>query len=482
MLDSPSDRSSTYSEPLPSAATSPSIPALRLQIVRLAWPICVAIAVGALAQLIIAALLGHMSEEALYIRSVFIPLTFLVLAVLEGFDVATQVGLARLNGEQQSTAGLSLPGSSAKLIGHLIVGACATLGSLALLVTILAPTLANVLGVPEKFVDDFLWFARWTVLASVVSAPAGVMAAALRGWGRTGSAAAVSLLVATIQVLAVWVIGQICGQGVDSVPIAILVSALVGAAVAWILLMRIGLLGTPLTRSRAVSSRTVGALRVRRLVVGIGLPVGLSYFLLALTSFAIMWILAPFGTHVVAGYGAAAIAQTVIVVPAIGLAAATSIVMNQQWGAGELTSLPRTFRSGLGVVFAVYLVVGVCTFAAASPVSRLLSDDSTVAVQSALYLSVVGPSYLCTGLMLYLVTLLEQLGYGIVAVALNLIYVAASLGFGGMLAASGGGPIALYMTIAIANAAGLVVLLIVSFDLIRRRSNGLTRATTGGVL
>ncbi|MEK8227035.1 hypothetical protein NKG05_14615 [Oerskovia sp. M15] len=49
---------------------------------------------------------------------------------------------------------------------------------------------------------------------------------------------------------------------------------------------------------------------------------GLSYLLLTVTNFVTVWILSPSGASVVAGYGAAATVQTVLIVPAIGLAAA----------------------------------------------------------------------------------------------------------------------------------------------------------------
>lgn len=459
----------------------PAIRDLRRRILRLAWPICVAIAVGALAQLIIAALLGHMSAEALYIRSVFIPVTFVILAVLEAFDVATQVGFSRIRGtaDQGNGDNSRLGSLLTRLLARFILIACAFLAGVALLVTCLAPMLADLLSVPEGASSAFVWFARWTALASVLSAPAAIMAAALRGWGRTGAAAAVSLLVAVVQILTVWLIGQVAGAGVASVPVAILVSGLVGAALGWVFLARFDLVSIRSAQLRVPYLQAIAEQRVRPLIVGIGLPVGLSYLLLSLTSLVIVWLISPFGENVVAGYGAAASIQTVLIVPAIGLAAGTSIVMNQQWGGGDLKLLPRTLGSGLSVAFAIYVVVAVGTFAASVPLSHLLSEGPAVASQTALYLAVVGPSYFGLGVVLYLLTLLEQLGYGPIAVGLNLLYYGIALGYGGVLARSGGGPVALYATIAIANAASLLVLLVISFALVKKRAARHNQPTKG---
>lgn len=543
----------------PPPAAEPTVGALRGRVVRLAAPICAALVVGALAQLVIAALLGHMGDDALYVRSLFIPVTFLVLAVQEGLDVSTQVGFARLHGSRVrdrardtgdgagDDVAADVPTSATTaLLGRFVGGGAAVLGGVALLVVLAAPALAEVLSVPAPLVAEFVAFARWTVVASVLSVPTAVAAAALRGWARTGASATVALLVAGLQVLVVWVVGLVGGFGVLAVPVAITGSTLVGAGVAWALLVRARLLPRPghvpglrrllALRHHPAPQRLAAAWRralralpagswttpappppssptpppvaapsapagaapsaplsvapaaeptasdgppedaavervdVRGLLLGVGLPVGLSYLLLTVTNLVMVWVLGPSGTDVVAGFGGAATVQTLVIVPAIGLAAAVSIVMNQQWGAGELGLLPRTLRAGTVVVAGVYVVVGALVLLTAPLVAGQLSADPDVAAQAALYLRVVGPSYAGVGLVLFLLTLLEQLGYGRVAVTLNVLYHAVSLGVGGILARAGGGPTALYTTIAVMNVVGLVVMLPVAVRLVRRRA------------
>ncbi len=201
-----------------SVPSVPSVARLRRRVLRLAGPICAAL-VGALAQLVVAALLGHMGDDALYVRALFIPVTFLVLAVQEGLDVSTQVGFARLRGARD---GDDAPTSATTaLLGRFVGAGTAVLGAVALLVVLAAPALATVLAVPGPLVAEFVAFARWTVVASVLSVPTTVAAAALRGWGRTGASATVALLVAGLQVVVVWLAGLVGGFGVLAVPVAI---------------------------------------------------------------------------------------------------------------------------------------------------------------------------------------------------------------------------------------------------------------------
>jgi Na+-driven multidrug efflux pump len=482
------------------------IPQLRRQVVRLAAPICGALIVSALAQLIIAALLGHVGEDALYMRSLFIPVTFLLLAVQEGLDVATQVGFSRLHGSRVRLFGhtdgnrgtVSTDGASALLRRFMSTGVIVLL-AVAILVFFAAPVLANVLTVPQSLRPQFVTFARWTVLANVLAIPAVVASAALRGWGRTGASASIALIVAGLQVTTVWLLGLILGFGVLAVPVAIAASAVVGTILSWILLRRARLLpklaaSLPFRRTLSAKMTVRGATgipsrlavptawsnvsasaapEVRKLLLGIGLPVGLSYLLLTVTNLIAVWVLSPWGSEVVAGFGGAAAVQTLVVVPAIGLAAAVSIVMNQQWGAGEPWLLSRTLRAGTVVVAGVYVLVGVLVFCLAPTIAKQLSSDQDVAAQAAQYLRIVGPSYSAVGLVLYLLTLLEQLGHGRVAVSLNILYHAAYLSIGGFLARSGGGPLSLYMTMLFANVLGLAVMLPVAIRLIRRRAAAL---------
>ncbi|MBD5785596.1 MATE family efflux transporter [Cellulosimicrobium terreum] len=471
-----------------STAADPTPGELRRSVVRLAGPVCLALVVGALAQLAVAALLGHMGDDALYVRSLYIPVAFLVLALQEGLDVSTQVGFARLRG----SGGRVRPARSLLVLG---VAGTALLVVVALAVLLVAPALAGLLDVPAERARDFVTFTRWMALTSVLSVPTVVAAAALRGWGRTTPSALLSLLAAGVQVGGVWLVGLVGGTGVMSVPVSAALSAVVAGGAALVLLRRHGLLQSPTVRLTTVRTPTErrttlhlstprlpaslvrpgdGVVDARALLLGIGLPVGLSYLLLTVTNLVTVWVVGPWGTDVVAGYGAAATVQTLLVVPAIGFAAATSVVMNQQWGGGLLRLLPVTLRAATVVVAGMYVAIGLLALLAAPAVARLMAADPAVTEQTTLYLRIVGPSLAGTGIVLFLITVLEQLGYGRTAVLLNVVYFATSLGVGGVLARSGGGPVALYWTIAAVNAVALAVVLPIAVRLVRRRADEAT--------
>ncbi|MEK8227036.1 hypothetical protein NKG05_14620 [Oerskovia sp. M15] len=56
----------------------------------------------------------------------------------------------------------------------------------ALVIAVAAPWLASLLGVPAEQTAQFVEFARWMAVASALTVPTTIAAAALRGWGRPG--------------------------------------------------------------------------------------------------------------------------------------------------------------------------------------------------------------------------------------------------------------------------------------------------------
>jgi hypothetical protein len=74
------------------------------------------------------------------------------------------------------------------------------------------------------------------------------------------------------------------------------------------------------------------------------------------------------------------------------------------------------------------------------------------------YLRTVGPTVACIGVMLTMLTLLEQTGSGFVALGFNICYFGASIAVGGWLAYREGSAHALFATLAAANVVALIAI------------------------
>lgn len=442
------------------------------RIAGLALPLCLALFIDAATQFVIVALLGHMGSDALYLRSIYLPFAFLILAVQEGFGIATQVLFARLHGRGRPEWGPEA------LVRIVLVGLL-TLTALAIAIGFSGPALAGLLQVPPEQLGNFRSFTWLMAGAAITTVPTTVTIAALRGWGRPAWSLVLSLAFTSVQTLGVWLVGMLLGGGVMVLPLFVLAAGLVGGLLTPVLLRRGGLVPQPrelavalggLVRRRVDHGSEPRRL-VRSLLLGVGIPVGLSYVLLMFANLATLLVLTPFGANVQTAFGAAATTQTLVIVPAIGFASATAVVMNQQIGAARQKELPVAFRAASTMITGGYLVVGLLLFLLTPILVQMLAGGDAVRVELELYLGIVAPSLAGLGVVLFLVTLLEQLGAGILAVALNLLYYASSLGLGGFLAHASGRPETLYVVLALSNVLGMLVVFPITFIVVRRRAH-----------
>jgi Na+-driven multidrug efflux pump len=427
--------------------------ALRRRIRALAVPIMLAALISVLVQLVVVALLGRLSDQALYVRSLYLPVAFLILALQEGLDVSTQVAVAVGHGRRDRAGVGPLAGSFVRL------GVC-VFGVACVAITLAAPTLAGLLAAGPADRAVFVAFVRWSSVAALTTVGPTVLAAALRGWGRAAAAAAVSTSVAVTQVGMVALLGFGTGLGVFSVPVATVAGAAVGLVVGALGWRRHGLPRIDVLARRAAAARTL---------LAVGAPVATSYLLLFGANLGLLWILGPFGPAVVSGFSTAYTVQTVLIVPAIALGSATAIVMNQLRGRQQDAVLPMVFRAGIRLALVGYLVVATAAWLGRGWLAGAVTGSTVISDQVQRYLGIVLPTIALMGLVLVAVTVLEQLDAGLAAVLLNCGYFGAVLVIGGLLARQQHDFVALYWTVAITNLVGAPVAVPVAATLIRRR-------------
>jgi Na+-driven multidrug efflux pump len=430
----------------------------RRRILALAVPIMLAALTGVLVQFAVVALLGRVSDQALYVRSLYLPVAFLMLALQEGLDVSTQVAVAIGRG-RADRAGIAPLAGSFLLLGLGLSGlAC-------LLLTLAAPTLAGLLSAGAADRALFVAFVRWSALAGLATVCPTVLAATLRGWGKAAAAATVSMSTAATQVGMVALLGFGTGLGVFSVPLAVVIGSAAGTVVGGLSWRRNGLPMIDPRTWRPAAARTL---------LGVGGPVATSYLLLFGSNLGLLWVLGPFGTAVVSGFSGAYTVQTVMIVPAIALGSATAIVMNQLRGQGRTTLLPTVFRAAVELALVGYVGVAAASWLGRDALAAAVTRSPVIAEQVERYLGIVLPTMMLMGLVLVAVTVLEQLGAGLVSVLLNVSYFGAVLVIGGLLARHDHDPATLYWTVAIANLVGAPLAVPVAATVIRRRTRTAT--------
>ncbi|POG48362.1 hypothetical protein BV881_07095 [Streptomyces sp. ZL-24] len=401
--------------------------------------------VAVLVPLAVLALTGRIDGDAHYVRALFMPVQFLFLALIAGIGASNQVAAAVAHG----AGDLRAAGAALRADARIAAGAGA---AFSVLLIVSAPLLGDLMGVSEAARAEFTGFLRAIAPASALLLGPALAAATLRGCGLARQAAAVTLLAALTEIGGVALLALGAGLGIAGVAPAVALSGLAGTALGWVLLRRSGLLGpassVPPVRPRPVPVRAA----VRRLTA-VGVPVGASYLVICAANLVLMRILAPFGPSVQSGYAGAATLQTLLIIPGLVLGSATAIVLNSHRGAGRSGLLSP--HAGLRITAGAYAVLAVVSYAGRDLIAGVLSGDAQIAAETARYLQTVGLSYLLMGLVLAALTVLEQVGGGPVALAMNAVYFVGAVAVGGRLAAASG-PDALYRTIAAFNGLGVV--------------------------
>jgi acyl carrier protein len=412
------------------------------RVVRVSAPLVLSSVTSTGSTLVATGLIAQIGGSALYVRSVYAPVAFLFLAVGTGLSVTLQVAVAQCRGRGEETQIRYYFGGVARAgaLAYLILG-----------VTLLASTrllAAAVRLAPgrEAAFHEFLIAMAGAMLLGMLG---DLCSATLRGLGRTGTGAVVTAVYVTFYLGSIGLVGLVLHGGLMAVAL--------GVALAGVVEICIGL--TVMVRRGVLDLGAFAAWRpdVPRLLAAIGLPVGVSFLVLCVVNLVLLHIVAPAGQHAVAGFNVGYTLQTAIILPAVGLGSAVSVLMNQAVAAGSVRAARMAFRRGMVLAAGGYAAATVAVLIIGGPAVDLMSGDPATAEQAREFVLVVGPTFGCTGLVLTAVTILEQVGYGKLAAATNLGYFGAVLAIGWAMVDSTGNIENLYRTMMIAAVASLIV-------------------------
>ncbi|PDP86501.1 hypothetical protein CQJ94_16760 [Glycomyces fuscus] len=413
-------------------------------VLRYARPMILADGIGTAVPVVVIALIGWMGEDALYVRSLFMPVVFAFIAIQLSIAVTTQVAVALSAGREYDSAV-----ASAWWLAR--VGFAVTAVVTAVF-TFGAPLLADLLSVRPDVREQFEWFVRWVALAQLTGIGPVVCAAVLRGAEQPRSASVLLLMAGGLEVTGVAVLGLpvMGGWGLWSVPVAISAAGVIATVMGLQLLRRAGLWGR------------VGQLGRRgeaTLLRQVGIPVGSAYGVIFASNFVLIWVVSVFGAASIAGFAVAYTLQTMIIVPGMAIGSATAIVVNQCRGREEFDRIRKVVHAGLAIAGVLYALIAVVFWAGREWIALAIAREPGAASEAAEFLGLVAPTYLILGVVLAALSVLEQTGSGLLAVVLNATYFALICVIGGYLARSFGEVTPLYQTMALINLFGGVVVI-----------------------
>ena len=182
--------------------------------------------------------------------------------------------------------------------------------------------------------------------------------------------------------------GPIPAMGVAGAALATIITQAIAAVIGLFLLFS-GKYGIHLKFSELLSDQ-----KLMTSMFKLGLPASLEQSMRALGLTMMTFLVAGFGTTIVASYGIGMRMLSFVIIPALGLSMATSTLVAQNMGAGKIDRAEKTARMSALMGFGVLTVVGVVFFLSASIVAEIFVPGNTeVITESTTFIRVMALSF-----------------------------------------------------------------------------------------
>ena len=151
-------------------------------------------------------------------------------------------------------------------------------------------------------------------------------------------------------------------------------------------------------------------LAVWRKILGIGLPAGFEFGMMAVYLVVVYAIARPFGAAAQAGFGIGQRVIQALFMPAVALGFSVAPVAGQNFGARSRERVIDTFRKAGWMVSAIMAVLVVVCHIAPSALIRIFSKDPAVIDVGTVYLKIVSWNFVASGLIFVASSMFQAMG------------------------------------------------------------------------
>ena len=382
-------------------------------LLRIALPVVVANVLQSGYQLTDAFWVGRLGGDAVAAVAVSFPITFLLIAMGAGLAIAGSTLVAQYMGAGDQRMVNHVAAQTLLLVALTSV----LLGSVGYL---LAPGVLRLMGVTPEVYAGALPFMRVSFVGLVFVFGFAMIQALLRGVGEVTSPMVIVLgtvlLNFLLDPLLIFGWGPLPAAGVAGAAAATFATQSIAAA-AGLLLLATGRYGIHV-RFRDFVPDFVFMKRAFTL----GFPASIEQSTRALGMTVMTFLIASFGTVIVAAFGIGINVLSFVIIPAMGLSMATSALVGQNIGAGQVDRADAIARLSATVALVGLSAVGVVVFVWATPlVAFFVPTDEAVVAEAAIFLRIVAPTFGFIGLQMALTGVFRAAGLMVVAMALALI-------------------------------------------------------------
>ncbi len=354
-------------------------------LVRLALPIILANVLHTTYQLIDTFWLGRLSANAVASVSISFPILFLVLSLGGGLTLGGSVIVAQYFGAENKK---KVDYSSSQTVFVIFIISI----FLALLAYLLAEPMMRLIGAQPPILQDSVDYFQVSSFGFIFLFMFFVFQSLMRGIGDVMLPMYVVLITVLLNLildpLFIFGYGPIPGFGVKGAAVASILTQAISAIIGLAILFR-GKRGIKIHLSQMKFDW-----KWTKRLFRIGIPTSLDQSTRAAAMTVIIVLVTGFGSEVVAAYGIGVRILSLIVIPALGFAMATTTLVGQNIGARQIKRAEKV--GGLSAKIAMYglTTVGMLLFFFAEPVTAFfVPNDPQVIQDGALFIKIMAPSF-----------------------------------------------------------------------------------------
>ena len=361
-------------------------------LIALAVPIVLTNLLHTAYQLIDTFWVGRLGAEAVAAVSLSFPVIFLMITLGGGFSIAGTILVAQYKGRKDD-----------KNVDHVAAQTIVLMLIVSILVSILGLNISQpimeLLGAEPEVLPQAVSYLKISFIGMIFLFTFFVFQSLMRGVGETKLPLYIVfgtvMLNLVLDPLFIMGYGPIPGYGVTGAAIATIFTQGIASLIGLIILLK-GKYGINLKLRKF---RFDGSL-IKKMFF-LGLPASVEQSMKALGLIIMSFLVASFGTVIVAAYGIGIRVLSFVIIPAFGLSMATSTLVGQNMGAGKPKRAEAVGNKSALTGFVVIAVVSLMIFLFAEPITRTFIPDEQEVIESAtLFVKFLTISFAFIGLQL----------------------------------------------------------------------------------
>lgn len=343
---------------------------------------------------------GHLGTAAVAAVSVAGNLMFIVLALTQMLGVGTTTLIAHAIGRRD-------PEDATRAFNQAQVLALVAGALFALAAVLLRGAYVRSQSPDPGTAALTTSYLAWFIPAMALQFPMVAMGAALRGTGnfRTGTIVSTATIVLNMALAPVLIFGWGTGRAFGAAGAAMATLASIVAGLVWFAIH---------FRRDSVLRFARDHLRPRlalwKRLLGIGMPAGFEFAMMAMYLFIVYGVTRPFGAAAQAGFGIGMRIIQAGFMPVVALGFAAAPVAGQNYGARQAARVRATFRDAAVMAAGAMLLFAVACQAAPAALVGFFTHDVAVVRVGAEYLRIISWNYVASGIVFVSASMFQAMG------------------------------------------------------------------------